>query len=66
MDNITKEVMIQYKKVQLSNLCNMFDFHCVINEASELELYELASLEKKEYAYLLGNYRSLLKKFGLK
>jgi len=62
---ITKEVMEQYEIIRRMGPCNMFDYCCVINTANDLELEELASLEKEEYVYILRNFGKLMKKYKI-
>lgn len=64
-EKITREVMEQYEKVRKIGPCNMFDYHCVIKAATELEFYDLAELGKDEYISILTNFDELMKKFGI-
>ena len=52
---ITEETMEQFEKVKRARVCNMFDYDCVIKEAWQLGLYDLASLSMKQYGKLLVN-----------
>lgn len=62
---ITEAVMNQYEIIRRTGPCNVFDYYCVINTANDLELYELGSLEKDEYTYILNNFSMLMKKYGI-
>ena len=62
---ITEAVMNQYEIIRRMGPCNMFDYYCVTNTANDLEMYELGSLEKEEYTYILKNFSRLMKKYGI-
>ena len=64
-ENITKEVMEQYEVVRTSGVCNMFDYYCVMHTAAALDHYELAALDVNDYIYLLSNFGSLMKLYGV-
>ena len=63
---ITKEVMEQYEIIRNVGVCNMFDYYCVTNTASDLEMHELGDLEKDEYIYILKNFTQLMKRYEIK
>ena len=63
--NITKEVMEQYEVIRTSGVCNMFDYYCVIRTAAMLDYHELAALYVNDYIYLLSNFGSLMKLYGV-
>ena len=65
-DRISKEVMEQYEEVRSLGPCNMFDFGCVQQAADELEFYELANLDRKDYVYILSNFGKLMKHYNIK
>ena len=62
---ITEEVMNQYEIIRSMGPCNMFDYYCVTNTANDLEMFELGSLEKNEYLYILKNFSALMEKYGI-
>ena len=64
--NITKEVMEQYESVRRSGICNMFDYYCVMRAAMTSDYRELAALYVNDYMYLLSNFGSLMKLYGVK
>lgn len=65
-EKITKEMMEQYERIRSLGPCNVFDYHCVVRAATELEFYDLAELGKDEYITILTNFDELMKKFGIK
>lgn len=64
-DNITKEVMLQYEAIRQLGFCNMLDYYCVVNRASELDYCDLADLERDDYVYILSNFSNLMKFYGV-
>lgn len=62
---ITKEVIEQYEIIRKIGVCNMFDYYCITNTANDLEMYELGSLEREEYKYILKNFDKLMKKHNI-
>ena len=64
--NITKEVMEQYEVIRTSGVCNMFDYYCVMRAAMTSDYRELAALYVNDYIYLLSNFGSLMKLYGVK
>ena len=65
-ENITKKVMEQYESVRRSGICNMFDYYCVMRAAMTSDYRELAALYVNDYMYLLSNFGSLMKLYGVK
>jgi hypothetical protein len=65
LEVITKDMMVQYKKIHQSGLCDMFDHPHVTRTAHNVEFYALASLTRKDYALLLQNFNSLMKHYGI-
>jgi len=63
---ITKEIMNQYEIIRRTGACNMYDYGCVVGVADQFEMYELGSLERKEYVYILQNFSRLMKKYNIK
>ena len=64
-ENITKKVMEQYESVRRSGICNMFDYYCVMRAAMTSDYRELAALYVNDYIYLLSNFGSLMKLYGV-
>ena len=64
-ENITKKVMEQYESVRKSGICNMFDYYCVMRAAMTSDYRELAALYVNDYIYLLSNFGSLMKLYGV-
>ena len=64
-ENITSDVIEQFEEIRKLGVCNMYDFSCVQNHADRLEFYALASLERKEYVYVITNFSTLMKKFNI-
>ena len=62
---ITKEVMEQYENIRVMSLCNMLDFGCVQDVADKLGFGDLASINRKEYVYILSNFSKLMSKFNI-
>jgi len=62
---ITKEAVEQYEAIRGMGPCNMLDIGCVQGVADELDFYDLASLDRKEYVYIMSNYSELLNKFNI-
>ena len=65
-ETITKEVMEQYEAIREAGPCNMFNYSCVIHIADQMEFFQLASLDIKQYGQLLMNFSELMKKYNIK
>lgn len=65
-NKITKKVIEQYEQIRITGVCNMNDYICVMDNAADLQLYDLSSLSEKDYVYLISSYSDLMKKFKLK
>lgn len=63
--NITEKVMKQYEAIRKLGACNMFDFNCVQRYADKLEMYDLASIDRNDYGYILQNFSKLMTKFNI-
>ena len=64
-DKITRKIMEQFEEIRESGVCNMMDRGCVQSEANDLEFDELASLDRKEYVYILSNYGDLTEEYNI-
>ncbi len=62
---ITTKIMEQYETIRRIGKCNMYDLNCVRYYADRLDLYDLASIEKDDYVYILQNFPELMAKFNI-